>query len=135
VIYSSCSASSQHQGQSDSRQTSLTKGLNKKAKEEEVIKLAIAEYKENEEKKETANEKTDRAYKERVKEVITEAGRSEDYVESDPIKEKTFKMKGPSRPTSIKAHRKHLSPETLDFYDLPWQWDDVSSLTHSPISA
>jgi hypothetical protein len=87
VIYSSCSASSQHQGQSDSRQTSLTKGLNKKAKEEEVIKLAIAEYKENEEEGD-GKWKTDRAYKERVKEVITEAGRSEDYVESDPIKER-----------------------------------------------
>ena len=32
-----------------------------------------------------------------------------------------------SRPTYIKVHRKHLSPDTLDAYDLPWEWDDVGS--------
>ncbi|KAI4108019.1 MAG: hypothetical protein L6R37_001301 [Teloschistes peruensis] len=26
------------------------------------------------------------------------------------------------RPTYIKVHRKHLSPETLDAYGLPWEW-------------
>lgn len=30
-----------------------------------------------------------------------------------------------SRPTYIKVHRKYLSPDTLDAYDLPWEWDDV----------
>lgn len=33
-----------------------------------------------------------------------------------------------TQPTYIKVHRKHLSPDTLDVYDLPWEWDDVSSL-------
>ncbi len=33
-----------------------------------------------------------------------------------------------TRPTYIKVHRKHLSPYTLDLYDLPWEWNDVSSL-------
>lgn len=33
-----------------------------------------------------------------------------------------------SRPTYIKVHRKHLSPETLDEYELPWEWDTVSLL-------
>ncbi|KAL8776140.1 MAG: hypothetical protein Q9213_008380 [Squamulea squamosa] len=28
------------------------------------------------------------------------------------------------RPTYIKVHRKHLSPDTLDAYDLPWEWDE-----------
>lgn len=32
-----------------------------------------------------------------------------------------------NKPTFIKVHRKHLSPETLDAYDLPWEWDDVST--------
>ncbi|KAL8953059.1 MAG: hypothetical protein Q9222_001052 [Ikaeria aurantiellina] len=32
-----------------------------------------------------------------------------------------------NRPTYIKVHRKHLSPETLDAYDLPWEWDDRDS--------
>ena len=31
-----------------------------------------------------------------------------------------------SRPTYIKVHRKHLSPETLDVYNLPWEWDEVT---------
>ena len=38
-----------------------------------------------------------------------------------------------SKPTYLKVHRKHLSPDTLDAYDLPWEWDDVSfepSLPH-----
>ena len=30
-----------------------------------------------------------------------------------------------SRPTYVKVHRKHLDPETLDVYGLPWEWDDV----------
>ena len=33
-----------------------------------------------------------------------------------------------SRPTYIKVHRKHLSPETLDAYKLPWEWWKVCSL-------
>ncbi|KAL8757990.1 MAG: hypothetical protein Q9184_004061 [Pyrenodesmia sp. 2 TL-2023] len=32
-----------------------------------------------------------------------------------------------SRPTFIKVHRKHMSPDTLDAYDLPWEWDDRDS--------
>lgn len=31
-----------------------------------------------------------------------------------------------SKPTYLKVNRKHVSPETLDAYDLPWEWDDVS---------
>lgn len=31
------------------------------------------------------------------------------------------------RPTYIKVHQKHLSPETLDAYQLPWERDNVSS--------
>ena len=30
-----------------------------------------------------------------------------------------------SRPTFIKVHRKYLSPDTLDKYYLPWEWDKV----------
>ncbi|KAL8723582.1 MAG: hypothetical protein Q9225_000124 [Loekoesia sp. 1 TL-2023] len=30
----------------------------------------------------------------------------------------------PSRPTYIKVHRRHLSPDTLDKYDLPWEFDE-----------
>ncbi|KAL8649052.1 MAG: hypothetical protein Q9226_005740 [Calogaya cf. arnoldii] len=31
------------------------------------------------------------------------------------------------RPTYIRSHVKHLSPDTLDAYDLPWQWDQGDS--------
>ena len=30
-----------------------------------------------------------------------------------------------SRPTFIKVNRKYLSPDTLDHYRLPWEWDKV----------
>ena len=30
-----------------------------------------------------------------------------------------------NRPTWIKVHQNHLSTDTLDFYDLPWEWDVV----------
>lgn len=36
------------------------------------------------------------------------------------------------RPTYIRSHVKHLSPDTLDAYNLPWQWDQVSRLYLSP---
>ncbi|KAL8771175.1 MAG: hypothetical protein Q9209_003346 [Squamulea sp. 1 TL-2023] len=32
-----------------------------------------------------------------------------------------------NRTTYIKVHRKYLSPDTLDAYDLPWEWDDRDS--------
>ena len=31
-----------------------------------------------------------------------------------------------SRPTYIKVNRKYLLPDTLDAYQLPWEWDKVS---------
>ena len=36
---------------------------------------------------------------------------------------------GPTRPTYLKVHSKHVCPETLDAFDLPWDWDYVSSST------
>lgn len=31
-----------------------------------------------------------------------------------------------TRPTYIMVHRKYLSPDTLDAYELPWEWKEVS---------
>lgn len=31
-----------------------------------------------------------------------------------------------SRPTYLKCHRKHLSPDSVEAYNLPWQWDEAS---------
>ena len=41
---------------------------------------------------------------------------------------KDLKVKDLTRPTYIKVHRKHVSPFTLDEYNLPWEWDPVSHL-------
>ncbi|KAL8733474.1 MAG: hypothetical protein Q9166_002100 [cf. Caloplaca sp. 2 TL-2023] len=34
-----------------------------------------------------------------------------------------FSLRNKLRPTYIKVHRKHLAPETLDAYELPWEWE------------
>ena len=38
-----------------------------------------------------------------------------------------------TRPTYIRVHKEHICPETLEAYDLPWDWDDVSSLLRMPL--
>lgn len=32
------------------------------------------------------------------------------------------------RPIYVKTHSKHMSPETLQAFELPWEWDEVSPL-------
>lgn len=39
------------------------------------------------------------------------------------------------RPTYLKVHSKHLDPETLDMYDLPWEWCIVSHSAERPSSS
>ena len=99
-------------------------------KHEEVIRQqAIHDYaleqQAKAEKEKKAKEEADRLFKERVKK---EFGYSEEQIEATLTKGKKLKAKeiSLSRPTYIKVHRKHLSPETLNAYKLPWEWDDVS---------
>ena len=112
----------------------------KKKKEEEALKkLAIEEYNakklEEELKKKKEKEEADKAFKERVRAEFGAAGYDEASIEKILNKEGKEKHGGHgqkkimdlTRPTYIKVHRKHLSPETLDLYELPWEWDDVSS--------
>lgn len=40
----------------------------------------------------------------------------------------TETVKDMMRPTYIKVHRKYISPETLEEYQLPWEWDAVSPI-------
>ena len=40
------------------------------------------------------------------------------------------RMEEGRRPTYIKAHTKHLEPETLDAFKLPWEYDEVG-IDHS----
>ena len=34
-----------------------------------------------------------------------------------------------NRPIWIKVHRKYLEPDTLDLYEVPWEWYEVSELS------
>ena len=50
----------------------------------------------------------------------------EEVKKKEKKEEKPKKIQDSTRPTYIKVHRKHVSPDTLDAYDLPWEWDEVS---------
>ncbi|MCJ1457372.1 hypothetical protein MMC28_007740 [Mycoblastus sanguinarius] len=117
------------------------KKAQKKKEEDEFKKKAIEEYNEKQAaekiKKEKEKKEADAAFKERVKATFSAAGYSDESIEK--ILKKGEKGKGEHkdgggkqiidlrRPTYIKVHRKHLSPETLDEYDLPWSWDERDS--------
>lgn len=116
------------------------KKAKKKAEEEEFKKKAIEEYHihEMEEKAKMEEEKkeADKAFRDRVKKTFSQAGYDEKSIEKilekgEKGKEhghgKEIKIKDLTRPTYIKVHQKHVSPETLDEYLLPWEWDDRDS--------
>ena len=117
------------------------KKAKKKKEEEELKKQAIEEYhiKQLEEKAQKDKEKkeADEEFRERVKKTFGQAGYDEESIEKilkkgekgkEHGKGKEIKIKDLTRPTYIKVHRKHVSPETLDEYNLPWEWDEVSIL-------
>lgn len=70
-----------------------------------------------------------------MRETLAKAGYDVDRIE-DVLKANTDKrypgkeVMDLTRPTYIKLHRKHLSPRTLDLYELPWEWDDVGILVN-----
>ena len=109
----------------------------KKKKEDALKKWVIEEYNvlklEKEPKKKAEKEAADKAFKDRVRSTFGAAGYDDESI--NKILEKEGKgnhdhgQKGImdlTRPTYIKVHRKHLSPDTLDVYELPWEWDEVS---------
>ena len=115
----------------------------KKAKEamerEAFKKLAIEEHNakmlEEELKTKKKKEEEDNAFQQRMRETLTKAGYSEDSIEralkgkgDDGDKGHGKEIMKLPRPTYIKVHRKHLSPDTLELYELPWEWDEVSGL-------
>lgn len=117
------------------------KRVKKQKEDEELKQKAIEEYhiKELEEKakKEAEKQKADEEFKERVKKTFGLAGYDEESIAK--VLKKGEKKEGHghghgkkkqimdlTRPTYIKVHRKHISTETLDEYDLPWEWDEVS---------
>lgn len=114
------------------------KAAAEKKKEEELKKKAVEEWNQKQAEKEAKEKKekeaNDKAFRERVKTTFAAAGYSDESIERILEKEGKGKNEGQkkimdlSRPTYIKVHRKHLSPDTLDAYSLPWEWDDVSCL-------
>ena len=109
-------------------------------KEEALKKKAVEEYNtkklEDELKAKKKKEEDDKAFRERVERTFAEKGYSKESIEKllNSGDEKKKIMDVGMRPTYIKVHRKHLSTQTLDVYELPWKWDDVSKSESSGIS-
>ncbi|CAD6566185.1 MAG: hypothetical protein ASARMPRED_008581 [Alectoria sarmentosa] len=122
------------------------KKAKKKKEEEELKQKAIEEYHlqqlEEKAKKDKEKKEADEEFRERVKKTFGQAGYDEESIEKilkkgekgekgekgkEHGKGKEIKIKDLTRPTYIKVHRKHVSPETLDEYNLPWEWDERDS--------
>ena len=107
----------------------------RKEEEKEKRKQYVEDWKREElEKKEIEKQKKkeeDEAFEERVKRQFLAAGYSEAHIESI-LREKRKKVEDNtlamdlSRPTWIKVNRKYLVPETLEAYNLPWDFYEVS---------
>ena len=114
--------------------TEFAKKEKKRKQLEELKKKAIEEYhiKQLEEEAQTEKEEkeTDEDFRERVKKMFSQAGYNEESIEK--ILKRSEKGKGKehakdlTRPTYIKVHQKFMSTETLDAFDLPWEWDKVN---------
>jgi hypothetical protein len=77
------------------------------------------------------------AFAHRVQDPLTKAGYSDARID-ELMKGKREKQRNDrewaidlTRPTYIKVNRKYLLPDTLDHYQLPWEWDKVSPPHHS----
>ena len=131
----------------------------RKKEDEEFKKRAIEEYnKKQEEKKKKEKEekeKTNREYEERMIATLRANHYSEAQIElilrrgeKTEMEREAFghghggrhrgasahgnahgKVVALNRPTYIKVHRRHLDPDTLDVYQLPWEYDDVSQIS------
>ncbi|KAL9600123.1 MAG: hypothetical protein Q9219_003379 [cf. Caloplaca sp. 3 TL-2023] len=119
-----------------------------------VLAEAEREKYEKEMKEKKKKEEEDKVFKARLKDMYLAQGYSEESIETmikDAENKKRHGSHSPhsphamthdnaitkiteqtkvvdlNRPTYIKVHRKYLSPDTLDAYDLPWEWDDRDS--------
>ena len=128
------------------RLMSKSKKAEKKAKrekeEKELKEKAIEEYN-RKQKEEKEKKEADEELKERVKKTLGQAGYDEESIDKilkkgEKEKEhghgKEIKISDLKRPTYIKVHRKHVSPETLEEYHLPWHWDEVNSVLRCRLS-
>ena len=104
-----------------------------KKRKEEWIEDWKREQEEKKRKEEKKKKEEDEAFRERALKTFGAVGYSEDSVTkilNKAEKKKDGKKDKDSgkqlmRPTYIKVNRKYLSPDTLDTFDLPWEWDSV----------
>lgn len=120
----------------------------KREKEEKgLTEKAIEDYnrqqKEEKEKKEKEKKEADEEFRERVKKTFGQAGYDKESIDkilknAEKGKEhghgKEIKISDLRRPTYTRVHRKHISLETLDEYNLPWDWDEVNSVLRCRLS-
>ena len=89
-----------------------------KGKEEEVM----FQHTESQQKESHRSMELDEEFRERMRKTLWAGGYSDAQIER-----MMTKAEGRAeRPTYVKVHRKHLDPETLNTYELPWKWEDVS---------
>ncbi|KAL9624915.1 MAG: hypothetical protein Q9160_000962 [Pyrenula sp. 1 TL-2023] len=106
--------------------------MEKAEKEKKLRKQYVEDWKrEEDEKKRKEKEKKeeeDRVFEDRVKQKFMTAGYSEDYIEDilhkrkHKVRENTMALER-TKPVWIKVQRKHLLPETLERWELPWEYD------------
>lgn len=58
------------------------------------------------------------------------AGYTDDHIRSILNKQTQLKNNGTESLTWTRVHRRHVLPETLSTYQIPWEWDEVGGSGH-----
>jgi hypothetical protein len=91
---------------------------------------AVQEHIQNKAKWKGDKEESDRLFEERVKAKFNAAGYSEEEA-TGAVRKKMDRRPTETldwaKPTFVKVHRKYMLPETLEAYNIPWEWDEVIS--------
>ena len=114
----------------------------KKKEAEEMKKRAVEEWeaaeKKRKEKEKKEKEEADKEYAERMRKTLRANGYSEEQIDrmmrkaekkekgGEIVKVEKTEVVTMTRPTYIKVHTRYIDTYTLDVYDLPWEYDDVS---------
>ena len=122
------------------KEAKKAKEKTKREKEEKELKERAIEDYNRKQKGEKEKKEAEEEFRERVKKTFGQAGYDEESIlkKAEKGKEhghgKEIKINDLRRPTYIRVHRKHISPETLDEYNLPWHWDEVNSVLRCRLS-
>lgn len=96
----------------------------------------------SQESEERRKKEEDEVFEERVKQKFMEAGYSEAHIDTI-LREKRENIDevrhdislDPARPTWVKVNRKYLHPDTLEAYNLPWEFYEASTRQFGPLSS